>query len=278
MALRSATNCTAFWVLAKSAGQELLRMVERDANPMPLLAGAIAEELRELGTPERAAAEKAYLRSALVHYGTSVPDMRRVVKRALRAMPSITHDQLIELCSVLWAGGVHEHRMAAVESLIGSARLLSPADLPWIESLLRDANTWALVDELARKVVGGLALVHADVTEILDRWVTDANFWIRRSAVLSLSPLLRADRELDRFFRYADLLLDETEFFIRKAIGWVAREVGQRNPARVSAWLRPNLARMNGVTIREAVKYLPDGDEILEAWKKRGIRPTPIVP
>ena len=37
------------------------------------------------------------------------------------------------------------------------------------------------------------------------------------------------DRELDRFFAYAELLLDEREFFIRKVLGWVLREVAARH-------------------------------------------------
>ncbi|MEO6123903.1 MAG: DNA alkylation repair protein [Ilumatobacteraceae bacterium] len=69
------------------------------------------------------------------------------------------------------------------------------------------------------------------------------------------------DLELDEFI--------EREFFIRKVLGWVAREIGSRDPAPVSTWLQANLGQMNGVTIGEAVKYLPDGGEIITAWTAR---------
>ena len=65
---------------------------------------------------------------------------------------------------------------------------------------------------------------------------------------------------LDRFLGYADAMLDEKEFFIRKAIGWVLREVGKRRPEEVSSWLAPRTHRASGVTMREATKYLPDAD------------------
>ncbi len=55
-------------------------------------------------------------------------------------------------------------------------------------------------------------------------------------------------------------MLEEREFFIRKAIGWVLREAGKRNPDQVTAWLEPRLDRASDLTIREAVKYLPDSD------------------
>jgi 3-methyladenine DNA glycosylase AlkD len=93
--------------------------------------------------------------------------------------------------------------------------------------------------------------------------------WVRRTSVLGLRDLCRSGREWDRFERAADVLLAEREFFIRKALGWVSRETGRRHPELVSPWVRANLDRMNAVTIREAVKYLPDGDELLAAWKRR---------
>ena len=81
-------------------------------------------------------------------------------------------------------------------------------------------------------------------------------------------PTARAGPGTRSFLALRDLLLGETEFFIRKAIGWVAREVGRRDPGEVSVWMRRNLERMNRVTLREAVKYLPDGDEIVCAGSR----------
>ena len=238
-----------------------------------VVAEEISAELEALGTPARAESERAYLKSDLVFYGTSVPNMRTVVKRFLRAHPGLTHDELIDVCVALWGppgvDAIHENRAAAVLLLDERPKLLSIDDVPTIERLIRESKTWAYVDTLAAHVAARLAAVDQEMLGVLDRWVADDDFWIRRSAVLALGDLLRDGRELGRFFRYADLLLPEKEFFIRKVLGWVARETGRRYPNDVSAWLRRNQAQMNGVTIREAVKYLPDGEELLELWKNR---------
>ena len=94
---------------------------------------------------------------------------------------------------------------------------------------------------------------------MLDRWATDADFWIRRSALLALlGPLRRGEGDFDRFSRYADAMLDEKEFFIRKAIGWVLRETAKTRPELVFDWLLPRAKRASGVTVREAVKPLPE--------------------
>ena len=70
-------------------------------------------------------------------------------------------------------------------------------------------------------------------------------------------PLRQGGGDFARFGRYADAMLEEKEFFIRKAIGWVLRETAKQNPAIVIAWLLPRKTRASGLTLREACKNLP---------------------
>jgi 3-methyladenine DNA glycosylase AlkD len=69
-------------------------------------------------------------------------------------------------------------------------------------------------------------------------------------------------------------MLEEKEFFIRKAIGWVLRETSKRRPDEVYAWLLPRGARASGVTLREAVKYLSSAQRsaILDASGRKLVR------
>jgi 3-methyladenine DNA glycosylase AlkD len=99
----------------------------------------------------------------------------------------------------------------------------------------------------------------AELHPVLDRWAADGDFWLRRSALLALLVPLRRGEEanFERFAVYADSMLAEREFFIRKAIGWVLRETAKRHPDLVVDWLTPRLHRASGVTIREAVRWLP---------------------
>jgi 3-methyladenine DNA glycosylase AlkD len=106
---------------------------------------------------------------------------------------------------------------------------------------------------------------------VLNGWSTDGDFWIRRSSLLAELQQLRARADLAPFLRRADGMLDEKEFFIRKAIGWVLREIGKRRPAEVVAWLEPRTDRASGVTMREAVKYLPPADaaRLMAAYREK---------
>lgn len=230
----------------------------------------IERELRDLGTPERAAGTKAYLKSDLEFTGTTVPATRSVTRSWCRARPALTREELTATAGELWARPVFECRLAAVELLDAQAALLRPGDAVMIEQMLRTARTWALVDTLAEHVMGGLVERYPELTATLDRWAGDGDFWLRRSAMLALlRPLRRGGGDFDRFSRYADQMLEEKEFFIRKAIGWILRDTAKRRPALVAEWLGPRAHRASGVTIREAVKPLPPGvrDQLMAAYR-----------
>lgn len=232
------------------------------------LTGELTAQLTGLGSRERAVSERAYLKSTYDHVGAPVPAVRAVARQFLRDHRP-THDELVALVDHLWTGNLYERRLLATLLLQASWKDFGVADLPWIESLVRDSRTWALVDTLATGVVAPIVRRDPDGLAVLDRWVGHDDVWVRRTAVLGLRDLMRDGREIDRFVRYADVLLVEREFFIRKALGWIARDTSRRHPEPIDAWVRAELDRMSGVTIREAVKYLPDGPALLAAWKAR---------
>jgi 3-methyladenine DNA glycosylase AlkD len=107
----------------------------------------------------------------------------------------------------------------------------------------------------------------------IDAWAVDSNFWVRRSALLTQLLPLKQGAAFDTFAGYADAMLEEKGFFIRKAIGWVLRETSKRRADEVYRWLLPRASRASGVTLREAVKYLDPAQR--EAILAAAAKPTP---
>lgn len=219
-------------------------------------AEALLAELARHGIPERVEAQRAYLKVDLEHLGVPMADLRRAVRQhVLAEVPD--RAAAVARARELWARPVLEGRLAAVAVLRERAGDLTPDDLPLLEGMLRDSRTWALVDSLAADVVGAVAQRH-DVGDVLDRWAADDDVWVRRSALLALLvPLRQGEGDWDRFARYADALLEDRSFWIRKAIGWVLRDTARRRPELVAEWLLPRARRAAGLTVREAVKHLP---------------------
>ena len=228
------------------------------------------QALRGQGSRKRAAGEKKYLKSNLDFAGVPVPDIRKLVNAWLREHPELDRRDLTRLVRALWRRRLHVLRAVALILLQRRGALLEAEDLPLLESMLRRSFTWAYVDAIAAHTVGALVERHPALHEELDRWASDEDFWIRRSAILALlGPLRRGEGDWPRFVRYADPMLEEKEFFIRKAIGWVLREVSKKDPERVFRYLRPRTDRVSGLTLREGSKYLPaeQHEELLAAYR-----------
>ncbi len=225
------------------------------------IAAVIERRLRAAGEPARAAGEKRYLKSDLTFYGASKPKLRAVVAATLAEHGPLGRRRLLAIARALWGRPVFECRGAAADLLERHTDLLAAADAALLERFIRESRTWALVDWLAIPVAGPLVERESALGPMLDRWAADDDFWVRRAALIALlPPLRRGEGDFARFGRYADAMLDEREFFVRKAIGWVLRETAKRQPALVVDWLLPRAGRASGVTLREAVKYVPAPD------------------
>jgi 3-methyladenine DNA glycosylase AlkD len=248
----------------------------------PEVAADLERRLRERGDAERAVKERAYLESELTHLGVSVPAIRAATREIHRELATtapagrVPREQLLGLVVELWdepAGApIHERRMAAVELLELEQGQLGVDDVALLERLLRECRTWALLDGLAVSVVGELVdREPAALDPSLRRWAGDDDPWMRRASLLTHLPgLCRGTGDLTRFGELADGMLEEPGFFVRKAIGWVLREAGRRDPGAVVAWLEPRVRRAAGLTVREAVRYLPEPDRERLLAARRG--------
>ena len=244
------------------------------------LVRTIESELERTGSPERAAGEQRYLKSDMDFLGATLADIRRVARNAARGA-GLDRDGAVGLVEELWSAPIFERRMAAAIILELHADDLRSPDLPLIERLIRESRTWALVDVLSGDVVGEMGR-HLRIRRTLDRWARDGDFWVRRSSLLAELAPLKHGAPFEPFARRADAMLDETEFFIRKAIGWVLRETSKTRPDEVYRWIAPRTQRASGVTMREAVKYLDAAraERLVRAYKegRPAVRPAAARP
>ena len=233
----------------------------------------------QVGTPARAKQEQAYLKSDLRFYGASVPEIRRAGADFARAHPDLTRAELRAIVDALYASDWHEYRSVSIALLGRHSALLRETDLPWLSGLVRSSDTWAHVDWLAADIIGGIVERHPAGLKRLPGWARDGSFWVRRTALLAqLRALSRGAGDFELFARLAGEMLDEREFFIRKAIGWILREVSKQRPALVYGFLRDHRDAVSSLSLQEGAKYLPApmrtqlGLPAKAAWELRVMR------
>lgn len=234
-------------------------------------------ELRAAGSAERARSEKAYLKSDLRFYGTPMPAIRRIAAAYAKAHPDLDRRELRALAEAAWKQDRYELRSFSVALLDRRRALLEERDLPWLLDLVDGSKTWAHVDWLAVNVIGDVVWRYPASLRWLPRWATQQNFWIRRTALLTQHNTLKhGEGDWELFTDLAAGMLHEKEFFIRKAIGWVLREVSKKRPKLVYEFIRAHRDEMSGLTLREGAKYLPDAQRKtlrLEPWRDREGKP-----
>lgn len=232
-------------------------MTAREPPPPADLVSEVDSMIRAAATPGRAEHEKQYLKSELEHRGTAIPELRNITKTLVRESVPNERDATLKLAEELWRHPVHELRVVASLLLAERQDLLGSHDIPLLERLLRQSRTWALVDVLAPWVVGPIVERDRDEHATLERWSKDPDLWLRRASLLTyMIPLRKGLPVFDRFTAIADPLLEDEEFFVRKAIGWMLRERAKTRPDEVFEWLLPRKDRASRLTLREASKHL----------------------
>lgn len=226
------------------------------------IAARIEGALADYADPVRAEGAKRYLRSDLTHFGVAVPDVRAAVRAQHKANPDLTHADVVAVARGLWADPVHETRLAACVWLEAYADRLTADDTGLLAELIGESGTWALVDVLAGSVAGRLLLRHPEAEAAYRAWAGQDEMWLRRSGVLAFLLPVRSAQTCPRWFpvlgEVADPLLTDPRFFVRKAIGWVFREAAKHHPDDVVDWMRQRLDRVSGLTLREALKHIPE--------------------
>ncbi|NUU23643.1 MAG: DNA alkylation repair protein [Streptomycetaceae bacterium] len=242
----------------------------------PILAAEIDAALRAQADPVRAEGSKRYLHSALTHYGVTVPGTRAIVRDVRKAHPDLTHTDLIAVARALWRPPVHDSRLAACLWLEAYVDRLTTDDTALLAELIGASGTWALVDPLAVSVAGRLLPRVPEVAETYRAWAAQEEMWLRRAGVLGFLLAVRSTQTYPRWFpvlvEVADPLLTDTRFFVRKAIGWVFREAAKQHPDAVVAWASARLDRVSGLTLREALKRIPEERKAPLIRTQRGAR------
>lgn len=225
---------------------------------LPLPERLVAEAraaLEAVAEPGQAGPMAAYMQGQFPFLGVSAPRRRAAQKPVLDGLNGADAGELLAFAHLCWAVEERELQYVAADALRRHQRVLGADDLGAVAGLITTRSWWDTVDTLAAHVVGPLVLRHPELVEVMDRWVVDPNIWLARTAILH--QLLYKERtDATRLFAYADRRAADTEFFIRKALGWALRQYARVDPEAVRGYVESRGDRLSGLTRREALKRL----------------------
>jgi len=210
-------------------------------------------ELDAAKNPEKAGPMEAYMRHQFSFLGVAAPERNALYKKYF---PSAKKTKIIDwdFVDTCWEKEPREYQYVAANYLKAMQSYLTESDLPKLEHLVVTKSWWDTVDILDR-VVGSLVYDKPELGEIILQWSLSDNIWLRRVAIDH--QLLRKEKtDVQLMEKFLLNNLDQTEFFINKAIGWALRDYSKTNPDWVESFIEKNKERMAELSIKEASKYL----------------------
>ena len=224
----------------------------------PSIDGLLAQieaALRPLADAQQAAPMRAYMLKQFAFLGIRATPRRQ----ALRGLPKLSGwaaPELLALADRLWDLPEREFQYVAVDLLAKYHRQLGPESLAHLLQLVQRKPWWDTVDALAG-VVGDILLRaragQPEVQRAMDACLSHPSLWVRRVAMLHQLGW-KAQTDQARLFRYALALAPETEFFIRKAIGWALRAYAYTNKKWVIRFVKDH-PQLSNLSKREALKH-----------------------
>lgn len=216
---------------------------------------AAVAALEPLADGERAITMAAYMKDHFVFLGVQAGPRRRAARAATVTLgPPPTDDDLLGAAEECWQVEARELQYVGTDLLAAHRELLDADSVPRLRALIASKSWWDTVDALASPTLGSVVLVHG-LGDEMDRWVDDDNLWVARSAILHQ---LRwgAETDADRLFEHCLRRAGDTDFFLRKAIGWALRQYARIAPEEVRAFVDAHHDELSSLSRREATKHL----------------------
>ncbi len=217
----------------------------------------LREQLHSLSNPEEVASKQRFFKSGEGEYGYGdqflgirVPVLRSLVK-PYRGMEISDMELLLQ-------SPLHEERLLALFLLVDAFKHGNEQTKKTIFDLYlahtRCVNNWDLVDSSAHLIVG--AYLEQRDRALLYELAQSQSLWERRIAMMSTMYFIRKGDFADTF-ALARVLLGDREDLIHKVVGWMLREVGERDRAAEEKFLRSCYRAMPRTMLRYAIEKFP---------------------
>jgi 3-methyladenine DNA glycosylase AlkD len=218
----------------------------------------VRRDLRAVSSARRAAVNQWFFKTGPGDYGEGdrflgirVPDLRRIA----RAHGELPHNDVLRLLRSKW----HEERLLALLILVRQYSRADEGGRRAIHRLyLRNTrwiNNWDLVDASAAPLVG--AHLEKGERALLRRLARSKSIWERRIAMVATSHYIKSGEFTDAL-AIAGLLVNDEHDLIQKAVGWMLREIGNRDRKAEERFLQKHARTMPRTMLRYAVEKFPD--------------------
>lgn len=217
----------------------------------------LRKELKKASNKNKAAAMQRFFKTKEGQYaygdiflGITVPESRKIASKYITM-------QFADIGELL-RSEIHEERLVALLILVSQFEKEEMLQRRIYEFYLKHTkfvNNWDLVDLSADKIVGKYLIDKPRV--ILLKLSKSSNLWERRIAMVSTYNFIK-NGEHETALEIAEILIPDQNDLIQKAVGWMLREVGNRDLEIEEKFLKTHYKNMGRTALRYAIEKFPE--------------------
>jgi len=186
-----------------------------------------------------------------VFYGIKVP-VQRIISKQFK-------DLSLDDVKSLILSKVHEERLIAAFILVDQYKRGDGKKRKTIFDFYlknrKGINNWDLVDLSAPKIIGAY-LIDNDKNQLY-KFARSKDLWEKRISIISTQTFIR-EHYFDDTLKISKILLHDKHDLIHKAVGWMLREIGNRDIETEGKFLKEHYKAMPRTMLRYAIEKFPE--------------------
>ena len=217
----------------------------------------LKKDLKKLSNKKKASVFQRFFKTGEGEYGfgdifigLTVPQSRNIAIK----FKDLDFADIIELLK----SKIHEERLIALLILVHKFQK-EPLEQRRIYDFyiknIKFVNNWDLVDLSSDKIIGGYLIDKPK--EILVKFANSENIWEKRIAIISTYNFIKNNKFKDSL-KIAEILVNDKNDLIQKAVGWMLREIGNRNKEQELKFLKKYYKKMGRTALRYALEKFPE--------------------
>ena len=218
----------------------------------------IRKEIKKQANPKQAIILQRFFKTGKgeygegdIFYGIKVPAQRAIAKKF--------NDLSLDGLKVLFNSKVHEERLIAAFILIDQYKKGDEKKRKIVFDFYlknrKGINNWDLVDLSAPKIVG-MHLIDKE-KDLLYKFAVSKDLWEKRIAIISTQTFIR-EHFFEDTLKISEILLQDKHDLIHKAVGWMLREIGNRDIETEEEFLKKYYKKMPRTMLRYAIEKFPE--------------------
>jgi 3-methyladenine DNA glycosylase AlkD len=218
----------------------------------------IRQELQNAADEKTKLSGLRFFKEKVELYGVASAVVGKIAKANFEKVKGESKESILEMCEELWQSGYMEESFIACNWSYELHKSFVDEDLIWMEKWVGQyLNNWASCDTLCNHTVGRYLEMFPENIQVLKKWATSSNRWMRRAAAVSLIIPARKGLFLKDIFEIADILLLDPDDMVQKGYGWMLKSASKCYEREVFDYVVAHKKVMPRTALRYAIEKMP---------------------